>query len=87
MFIENIFWKKPHNKVSKRYPPTLEDFITIQTPSRTIQMVPTSWKDYETWIAGLTMLLRRTSEEKEEEDPHLLDCELRQSLRRSLITE
>ena len=52
---------------TKIYPPGVEHMLHLETTKRTIQMIPTSWVDYENWKIGLDLLLKEP-EEKERND-------------------
>ncbi|KAJ3091333.1 hypothetical protein HK102_000925 [Quaeritorhiza haematococci] len=58
-YISNIFWN-PVLPAYRNAPPTAEHSLRIQTPNRTLVLVPTNWDDYTTWAEGLTLLLRKS---------------------------
>ncbi|KAI9097093.1 hypothetical protein DFS34DRAFT_622500 [Phlyctochytrium arcticum] len=58
-FIKSIKWDDPDRQY-KNYPPGPEHAVIIQTPHRTVRIVPTNWYDHERWTSGLSLLLERT---------------------------
>ncbi|KAJ3153726.1 hypothetical protein HDU86_005058 [Geranomyces michiganensis] len=59
VFISSLRWKEP-DRSYRNYPPGPDHAIVIVTPHREVRVVPTSWNDFEMWIAGLSLLLKRT---------------------------
>ncbi|KAJ3168796.1 hypothetical protein HDU88_001121 [Geranomyces variabilis] len=59
VFIVSLRWKEP-DRSYRNYPPGPDHAIVIVTPHREVRVVPTSWNDFEMWIAGLSLLLERT---------------------------
>ncbi|KNC98682.1 hypothetical protein, variant [Spizellomyces punctatus DAOM BR117] len=58
-FIVSLKWDDPDRQY-KNYPPGPEHALVIQTPHRTVRIVPTNWYDHGQWVGGLTLLLQRT---------------------------
>ncbi|KAJ3179308.1 hypothetical protein HDU87_002917 [Geranomyces variabilis] len=59
VFIVSLRWKEP-DRSYRNYPPGPDHAIVIVTPHREVRVVPTSWNDFEMWVAGLSLLLERT---------------------------
>ncbi|TPX63178.1 hypothetical protein SpCBS45565_g06819 [Spizellomyces sp. 'palustris'] len=55
----SLKWDDPDRQY-KNYPPGPEHALVIQTPHRTVRIVPTNWYDHGQWVGGLTLLLQRT---------------------------
>lgn len=59
--INSVTWNEDAQTI-KNYSPAEIDSLEIKTTNRIIKVQPLNWSDRDLWIAGLTVLLKRSNE-------------------------
>ncbi|EGF81911.1 hypothetical protein BATDEDRAFT_23619 [Batrachochytrium dendrobatidis JAM81] len=60
LYIESMQWTDPPLTIVKNFPPTETNAIIINSPSRSLKLVPLSWENHDKWISSIKLLILKT---------------------------